>query len=83
MKKVTLPDGRVVSRQRAHVIKNEHARQLQIEASKRYHEKNKEKELERHRNWQSKYLEENGIPYHVAYYQNVTKLRRENAKKAI
>jgi hypothetical protein len=73
---VALPGGRVVSRQRAHQLKQ---REKYAEVRRQYYQDNKEHIRARHRLWLEKFKEEHGIDYQE-YYR--AKRKAENGKSS-
>lgn len=64
---VTLPDGRVVSRQYASQLRNKEAFRKK---QKEYYLANKERIAERQRNWNQSFIAKYGMTYMQKYYQD-------------
>jgi hypothetical protein len=78
-KKVTLEDGRTVSRQYAHYLKSKKAKQLHKDAMKKYKSKDgvRLKYKANLDEFKKKFLEENDVSYDNWYYHNVLKLKNK------
>ena len=76
--KITLEDGRTVSRQYAHYLNSNKAKQLHKDAMKKYtsNEVIKTKYKANLNNFKKKFLEENGVSYDKWYYHNVLKIKK-------
>jgi hypothetical protein len=76
---VTLPDGRVVSRQYASQLRNKEVTKAR---ERRYYEANRERIIAYQKEWNKKHLEETGMTYAQAYYNKNKEAYKEARRLA-